>query len=87
MVLGLITGATTIEVRVASQGPSKPIFREKKEEQPPPLLYRRPMYSISTDSISMKTNCSDFEDGSSSSLYEIEIKARKSSKKEKGDHC
>ena len=22
-----------------------------------------PMYSISTDSISMKTNCSDFEDG------------------------
>ena len=36
MVLGLITGATTIEVRVASQGPSKPIFRS---EQRSSLLY------------------------------------------------
>ena len=63
MVLGLITGATTIEVRVASK-----VRVSQFSVQSNDLLYRtttqrRPMYSISTDSISMKTNCSDFEDG------------------------
>ena len=55
MVLGLITGAT-IEVSAAWR--KRCLARSEAN-----FAILGPMYSISTDSISMKTNCSDFEDG------------------------
>ena len=57
MVVGLITGAIEGNLRIEVRG-QFPLLMP-----PRTMAIFGPMYSISTDSISMKTNGSDFEDG------------------------
>ncbi len=72
MVVGLITGAIEGNLRIEVRGQFPLLWCCR------PMAIFGPMYSISTDSISMKTNGSDFEDGAFSvCVWRIEIKARK----------
>ena len=58
MVVGLITGAIEGNLRIEVRGQFPLLWMP-----PRTMAIFGPMYSISTDSISMKTNGSDFEDG------------------------
>ena len=75
MVVGLITGAIEGNLRIEVRGQFPFLWCSCR-----PMAIFGPMYSISTDSISMKTNGSDFEDGAFSVCVEDRNKSQKTVK-------